>query len=426
MTTILLVAVLILTVLTLGLVIFQYIKKPKSNLSTVDIIGALEKENEKLRNEISTTQQMQSQNNRIFNEAIFQTITSNNQGLSELLKISREQEIQTLNQLEKRMEQISNANMQISKQVDEKLEKINAENAKQLSEMRATVDEKLNTNLTNRLNESFGLISERLEALYKSFGEIQNLSSGVNDLNKILGNVKVRGTFGEVQLNSLLEQMMATDQYLSNAQIKENSAERVEFAIKLPGKDEKNILLPIDAKFPLEDYSRLLEAKDKKEEQACLKALEARIKTEAKSIKTKYIYPPKTTDFALMYIPLEGLYAEILKMPGLVELLQREYRVIICCPTTLAALLSSLQMGFKTLYIEKRSSEIWSLLASFRREFANFVELLAKTQKKLLEANDSIESATKKTQKIQKQLQNVTTNAPDFLVQEIDNTSKDY
>lgn len=424
MITTLLIIVIALLVVALGLIIFQQIKKPKANLTTADIVETLERENEKLRREMLNTQQLQTQSNKIFNDSVFQTISANNQGISEVLKISREQELQTLATVEKRLEQLNAASQDLAKQVDVKLEKINTENAKQLNEMRATVDEKLNVNLTNRLNESFGLISERLEALYKGFGEIQNLSSGVNDLNKILGNVKVRGTFGEVQLNSLLEQMLATDQYISNAQIKENSAERVEFAIKLPGKDEQNILLPIDAKFPLEDYSRLLEAKDKKEEQTCLKALENRIKLEAKSIKTKYIYPPKTTDFALMYIPLEGLYAEILKMPGLVELLQREHRVIVCCPTTLAALLSSLQMGFKTLYIEKRSSEIWSLLASFRREFATFVELLSKTQKKLLEANDSIENATKKTQKIQKQLQSVTTNAPDFLVQDVDGNLK--
>ena len=406
------------------LIILQLIIRPKTKISSLDVEKAFERENERLKAEILGAFKNQTELTKQVNSMLLETIRSYNEGIFENLKLSKQIESENAQKIEKQLVNIYETNRLLQEKVEEKLEKLNQDNLKQLNEMRATVDEKLNVNLTNRLNESFGLISERLEALYKGFGEIQTLSTGVSDLNKILGNVKVRGTFGEVQLNSLLEQMLSSEQYLSNVQIKENSAERVEFAINLPGKDDKNILLPIDAKFPLEDYSRLFDAVDKKEIEACKKALEQRIKGEAKSIKQKYIYPPKTTDFAIMYIPLEGLYAEVLKIPGLVDFVQREFRVIICCPTTLAALLSSLQMGFKTLYIEKRSSEIWELLSTFRREFGVFLELLSKTQKKILEANDTIESATKKTQKIQKQLLSVTS-APGFIETDDDQPKED-
>ena len=408
---------IVLISIAILLIILQIIIRPKTKIDGVGLDKIIEKENSKLKDEMIMVVKNQTELTKQVNAMLIETIRSYNESIYESLKLSKQIENENSQKIEKQLANIYETNVHLQEKVEERLEKINAENAKQLTEMRATVDEKLNVNLTNRLNESFGMISERLEALYKGFGEIQNLSSGVNDLNKILGNVKVRGTFGEVQLNSLLEQMLSGEQYLANVQIKENSAERVEFAINLPGKDEKNILLPIDAKFPLEDYSRLVDASDKKEIEASKKALEQRIKGEAKTIKQKYIYPPKTTDFAIMYIPLEGLYAEVLKIPGLIEYIQREYRVIVCCPTTLAALLSSLQMGFKTLYIEKRSSEIWELLTTFRREFGVFLELLSKTQKKILEANDTIESATKKTQKIQKQLLTVTS-APGFIEQD--------
>ena len=405
------ITIIILLGLSIILSLVQIFMKIKNGGSDLNLSKIIEKENEKTKNQMLQSLNANAEMTRQVNAMLIEAVKSYNENIFENLKLSKQLENENAQKIEKQLETMSAANKELQNKVELKLEKINEDNQKQLGEMRATVDEKLNVNLTNRLNESFSLISERLEALYKGFGEIQNLSSGVNDLNKILGNVKVRGTFGEVQLNSLLEQMLSKEQYTSNVQIKENSAERVEFAIKLPGKDEKNILLPIDAKFPLEDYSRLVEASDKKEVEACKKALEIRIKGEAKTIKQKYIYPPRTTDFAIMYIPLEGLYAEVLKIPGLVEYIQREYRVIVCCPTTLAALLSSLQMGFKTLYIEKRSSEIWELLSTFRREFSVFLELLGKTQKKILEANDTIESATKKTQKIQKQLLSVTSAA---------------
>lgn len=283
-------------------------------------------------------------------------------------------------------------------------------NEKRLEEMRITVDEKLNTSLERRLNESFALISERLEAVSSGLGEMRTLASGVGDLKKVLTNVKTRGVFGEVQLNTLLEQILAPNQYEVQASIKPNSQDRVDFAIHFPGKDNNTVLLPVDAKFPMEDYLRLVESMDTNDQatiQANQKALQKRIKEEAKSIKDKYINIPTTTDFAIMYLPTEGLYAEVLKCNGLVEQLQRDYKIIICGPTTISALLNSLQMGFKTLAIERRSSEIWNMLASFKKEFGNYIDLLAKTHKKLTEATDTIEDATKKGEKIQKQLSKV-------------------
>ncbi len=416
-------ATLILSIACLILLLISFVAKPKSSLTTFEIIKTIEKENDKLRRELQLSNQGEQQLFKQLNDMLITTVRSYNESVMSTLSTSANNQAELLKQLEDRMRDLRQTNANQTEMVDKKLELMLFENAKKLDEMRATVDEKLNTNLTNRLNESFNVISERLEALYKGFGEIQNLSNGVSDLNKILGNVKVRGTFGEVQLNSLLEQMLAPTQYLTNVQINPSLSERVEFAIKLPGKDDRDILLPIDAKFPLEDYARLIEASDKNnqaEVTASLKALERRIKDEAKKIKQKYIFPPVSTDFAIMYIPIEGLYAEIIRNSELVDFIQREHHIMICSPTTLAALLSSIQMGFKTLYIEKRSSEIWELLTSFKREFGNFMELLAKTQKKILEANETLDSATKKSQKIQKQLNTVTSGASEYLLDEPD------
>ena len=276
--------------------------------------------------------------------------------------------------------------------------------------MRQTVDEKLNVSLEKRLAESFNIINNRLQSVYEGLGEMKQLATGVGDLKKVLTNVKTRGVWGEVSLANLLEQMLSPDQFSSNVAIKDNQ-ERVDFAIALPGKDDKTILLPVDAKFPMEDYQRLVEASETgnvQQTEAAKKGLEKRVKEEAKKISEKYILLPKTTDFAVMYLALEGLYAEVLRMPGLAEELQREYKVVICGPTTLSALLNSLQLGFKTLSIEKRSSEIWQLLGVFKQEFGKFVDLLAKTQKKLAEASNTIESATKKSRTIERKLKNVT------------------
>lgn len=294
--------------------------------------------------------------------------------------------------------------------VRQNLDKMLVSNENKLEQMRVTVDEKLNASLERRLNESFALISQRLEAVSVGLGEMKNLASGVGDLKKVLTNVKTRGTFGEVQLGNLLEQMLSPNQFASQVQIGQSS-DRVDFVVYLPGKDDKEVMLPIDAKFPMEDYIRLQESEENnnlEEIEQAKKALERRVKDEAKKIKEKYISIPDTTEFAIMYLATEGLYSEVLKRNGLMEQLQRDYRVVVCGPTTISALLNSLQMGFKTLAIEKQSAEIWNTMSVFKKEFEIFVELLAKTQKKIDEAGSTIESATKKSLKIQKQLNKFT------------------
>jgi len=296
--------------------------------------------------------------------------------------------------------------------IEQKLLIIQQDNSKKLEEMRATVDEKLHSTLEKRLGESFGDISKRLEDLYKELGEMHSLASGVNDLKRTLTTVKTRGIWGEIQLGNIIDEILTPEQYETNVITKHKSNDRVEFAIKLPGNDSNNtkIYLPIDAKFPQEDYQRLIDAADagdKAAVDAARKALEIRVKSEAKSIKEKYIDPPNTTDFGIMFLPTESLYAEVTKIPNLIEVLQRDHRVVITGPTTLVALLNSLQMGFRTLAIEKRSSEIWTLLGAVKTEFGKFGDILDKTQKKLQEATNTIENASKKTRTIQSKLKKV-------------------
>jgi DNA recombination protein RmuC len=296
--------------------------------------------------------------------------------------------------------------------VEERLKLLQADNNVKLEQMRATVDEKLHATLEKRLGESFRLVSERLELVHKGLGEMQSLASGVGDLKRVLTNVKTRGIWGEIHLASLLEQVLTAEQYARNVATKPGSAERVEFAIRLPGRDkgEGAVWLPIDAKFPQEDYQRLLDAQEQANPQAADEAgrsLEARIKAEAKAIREKYVDPPHTTDFAVLFLPVEGLFAEVLRRPGLCDTLQRDYRVVVTGPTTLTALLSSLQMGFKTLAVEKRSSEVWALLGAVKTEFGRFGEMLEKTQKKLQEASNSIETAAKKSRTIERKLRTV-------------------
>ena len=297
--------------------------------------------------------------------------------------------------------------------LEQGLTRMQEQNQQKLEEMRVTVDEKLHTTLDRRLNESFQLVVERLEQVSKGLGEMQSLASGVGDLKKVLTNVKTRGTWGEVQLGALLEQILAPNQYRANVAVRPNSAERVDYAVVLPGKGEESdeeVFLPIDAKFPQEDYHRLIQASERgaaEEVEAATKALEAAIRVQARRIHEKYVDPPHTTDYAIMFLPTEGLYAEVLRGGTLAESLQQQYRIIITGPTTLAALLNSLQMGFRTLAIERRSSEVWRLLGAVRTEFGRFSDLLSKTQRKLQQASDSIEDAAKKTRTIQRKLQNV-------------------
>jgi len=295
--------------------------------------------------------------------------------------------------------------------VETRLGAIQTENAAKLEEMRKTVDEKLHATLEQRLGESFKLVSERLEQVHRGLGEMQTLAAGVGDLKKVLSNVKTRGTWGEVQLAALLEQVLTAEQYAENVATRPKSGERVEFAIRLPGREGgEPVWLPIDAKFPIEDYQKLLEAQERADPAAvevAARALEARLRNEAKMIREKYVEPPHTTDFAVLYLPIEGLYAEALRRPGLAESLQREYRISIAGPTTLAAMLNSLQMGFRTLAIEKRSSEVWSVLGAVKTEFGRFGEALAHTRKKLQEASNSIDKAEVRTRAVSRKLKDV-------------------
>jgi DNA recombination protein RmuC len=299
------------------------------------------------------------------------------------------------------------------KSMETQLGRLQEDNSKKLEQMRATVEEKLQSTLEKRLGDSFKQVSERLEQVYKGLGEMRHLASGVGDLKKVLTNVRTRGTWGEIRLSHILEQILTPDQYDVNVATKKDGSERVEFAVKLPGQEadkEKVVWMPIDSKFPQEDYQRLLDAQeiaDKESADKFIKQLEMRIKAEAKSIREKYIDPPATTDFGIMFLPVEGLYAEVLRLPGLCDFLQREYRIVVTGPTTLAALLNSLQMGFRTLAVEKRSSEVWELLGAVKSEFGRFGDVLSKTKKKLQEASNSIDKAETRTRAIERQLKNV-------------------
>jgi len=305
---------------------------------------------------------------------------------------------------------ISDSLQTIRQAVEHRLAEVQQNNAEQLEKMRQTVDEKLQSTLEKRLGESFQLVSDRLEQVHKGLGEMQNLASGVGDLKRVLTNVKSRGSFGEVQLAALLEEMLTAEQFDRNVKTKPRSNDLVEFAIKLPGRsaDGQPVYLPVDAKFPTEDYERLLaahDAGDKAAENEALKGLRIRILGAAKDIRDKYIEPPYTTDFGIMYLPTEGLYAEVLRMPGLASQLQREFRVIPTGPTTLSAILSSLQMGFRTLAIEQRSSEVWKVLGAVKSEFGKFGDLLEKAQEQIEKASETISTLrTTRSNKIRSKL----------------------
>ena len=294
--------------------------------------------------------------------------------------------------------------------LEKKIADMQTGNEKKLDEMRATVDEKLQKTLETRLGESFKLVSDRLEAVHKGLGDMQTLATGVGDLKRVLTNVKSRGVLGEYQLENLLEQLFTPDQYEKNVRTKIGSNAMVEFAIKMPGRNDKTVWLPIDSKFPKEDFELLMNAYDNGNAdliEECRKAFVKGIKKSAGDICGKYIDPPNTTDFAILFLPFESLYAEVLRTPGLFETIQRECKINIAGPTTLSAFLSSLQMGFRTLAIEKRSSEVWQLLGAVKTEFGLFGGILEKTQKKLSEASSSIEQASVRSRKIERQLKNV-------------------
>lgn len=326
-----------------------------------------------------------------------------------------ELQAQQLESFAQQLSRLTNSNEQrfesLRLALEARLSLLQGDNARKLEEIRQTVDEKLHATLEQRLGDSFRLVSDRLEQVHRGLGEMQTLATGVGDLKRVLSNVKTRGTWGEVQLDALLDQLLTGDQYARNVATRPNRNDRVEFAIRLPGADgQQPVWLPIDAKFPLEDHQRLVDAQERNDPAAlelATRALEGRLRDEAKKIRDKYVEPPYTTDFAILYLPTEGLYAEVLRRPGLVDGLQRDLRICIAGPTTLAALLNSLQMGFRTLAIERRSSEVWAVLGAVKTEFGRFGEVLEATRRKLEQASRSIESAGVRTRQIERKLKNV-------------------
>lgn len=313
----------------------------------------------------------------------------------------------------KEMNERLDKNVEMLRQtVEQRLKHIQDDNNQKLEKMRQTVDEKLHDTLEKRLGESFQLVSDRLEKVQKGLGEMQSLASGVGDLKRVLTNVKTRGTWGEYQLENILEQMLTPDQYEKNVKVNPSSNVLVDFAIKIPSKkaEQTDVYLPVDSKFPIEDYQRLIDASIAADVEAVAlhqKELIRRVKDEAKSISQKYVHPPKTTDFAILFLPNEGLYAEVLRTPGLMEELQREYKVTITGPNTITALLLSLQMGFRTLAIEKRSAEVWDVLSKVKTEFRKFGDVLEKTKKKIDQASNDLDQVGVRTRAIERNLRDV-------------------
>ncbi len=407
-----LIALVGLTLLNIILTIIFQLKKGKN--FDQKIIEEIKTQNEYLEKTIKNLFEIDKEYNRQLNQLLLTSLSKSNDNSANFFSnLAKNQSLQLQN-IETRLNDILKDNdsklNRIADIINENLKSLQDRNERKLEQMRQTVDEKLSSTLEKRLGESVKIITQGLDTVSKGIGEMQTLATGVGDLKRVLTNVKTRGGWGEVQLGNLLEQILSKTQYKEQVQIKKNSQEKVDFAVVLPGKNDGELLLPIDAKFPMEDYSRLCSASEKNDIQEMefqLKNLEIRIKEEAKSICEKYIEPPTTTDFAVMYLPVEGLYAEVIRRPALVETLQHKYKIMVCGPTTLTALLNSLQMGFKTLAIEKRSSEIWNTLSVFKMEFNKFVDLLAKTQKKIDEASSTLDFATKKTKTIQRKLKDV-------------------
>ena len=330
------------------------------------------------------------------------------------------------------VEQLEASGRGVRETLTQRLAEIQLDTSNKLEQMRQTVDEKLHATLEQRLGESFKQVSDRLEQVHRGLGEMQTLATGVGDLKRVLTNVKSRGTWGEVQLGALIEQTLTMEQYSKNIATRPHSRDIVEFAIRLPGQEEgKPVWLPIDAKFPVEDYQRLTDAQDRadlQEIESAAKALEARIKAEAKTIREKYIEPPYTTDFAILFLPTEGLYAEVLRRQGLLELLQNDFRVTVAGPSTFSAMLNSLQMGFKTLSIEKRSSQIWSTLGQVKTEFSKFGEAIEATKKRLDAASKQFEAVDIRTRKINRALSNVeavSSNSSTLLSLDLDDPDED-
>jgi len=436
---IILLVVLIITVIVN--ICLTIVKKGNNNTEVLDKLAKIDaditridplirdefgRNRSEMQNAFKENREEQSSSYRRINEMLTKTITDNRTEQTNSLKSFEDkftQNVKDFNELQKqKFDDLINKQENIKKETEAKLKEIREtvegkltniqeDNNKKLDEMRKTVDEKLQESVEKRFNESFKLINERLEAVHKGLGEMQNLATGVGDLKKVLTNVKTRGTFGEVQLGAILEQFLSPEQYIKNDHPDEDNDRRVvEYSIKLPGKDTNEpVLLPIDSKFPVEDYQRLVDAYDNHPEnvETISNQLGKSLEKCAKDIYEKYIKPPKTTDFALLFVPTEGLYAEILRRPGFFETLQHKYRITVVGPTNLVAFLSSLQMGFRTLAIQKRSSEVWELLGAVKTEFGKFGDVLDKTQKKLQITINEISNAGMRSRVIERKLRTV-------------------
>lgn len=429
------VLLLALLALILVLLVLIWVRQRAPQGVPAELLQANERLERELRDELgrsaSGTRQELLQGLAQFQQVLTQGLQGSNQSLAQQALAAREaqdaaaqrsvqaqaESMQKLGEaMRAQLQALSQTNDQrlaeLRQTVEQRLTAIQQDNEKKLEQMRATVDEKLHATLEQRLGESFKQVAERLEQVHKGLGEMQNLARDVGSLNRVLTNVKTRGVFGEVQLAGLLDQVFTPEQYASNVATLPNSAERVEFAIRLPGQrdDGQPLWLPIDAKFPREDYERLLDAQERADApaaEAAGKAIETRLRLEAKTIREKYIAPPHTTDFGILFVPTEGLYAEALRRPGLLESLQREHKVMLCGPTTLLATLTSLQMGFRTLALEKRSAEVWEVLGAVKTEFGKFGDVLAKAKKKLEEAGNTLDAAEVRTRAMTRKLKGV-------------------
>lgn len=407
---IIIIVLLVIAVVMLGIVILNQLKKASDNSNSEEfkrLEQTIRNEQSALRQELSSSTQMSVKN-------LGDMIASSQNAYA----ISQSK---SLAQLEERLKTFSLTNEQqldnIRHSVENRLNYIQEDNNKKLEEMRKTVDERLQQSIEEKMNRSFSLVNERLEQVYKGLGEMQSLAVGVGDLKKILSNVKTRGILGEIQLSAILSEILSPEQYEENVATKKGSKNVVEFAVKLPSDDDKFIYLPIDSKFPGDTYAALRDAIDEGDKikiDLAAKALITRIKSEAKDIHDKYIDPPYTTEFAIMFLPFEGLYSEAVNR-GLVEILQRDYKVNIAGPSTMAALLNSLQMGFKTLAVQKRSAEVWEILGAVKQEFDKFGDVLEATQQRLDQANKELDKLVGvRTRQIQRKLKDVQTPAKEL------------
>ncbi|MFB3853846.1 MAG: DNA recombination protein RmuC [Vicinamibacterales bacterium] len=421
MTEILLAIDVALLVILVVLVSVALLRRPRVDLSALEarlraIEDAEERAGRALRDEMARSRAESAATGAALRQEVLATVARMGELLGTAVSSVSEVQKDGLESFGRQLHALTESNERkleaVRTAVEDRLRSLQEDNAARLEQVRVTVDERLQGTLEARLSESFRAVSERLEQVHRGLGEMQALASGVGDLKRVLTNVKTRGTWGEVQLGALLEQVLTPDQYESNVATCEGSGERVEFAIRLPGRDgsDRPVWLPIDAKFPLEDYQRLLEAADRGDGEGVEQAsrqLEARVRSFARDIRTKYLDPPHTTDFAILYLPTEGLYAEVLRRPGLTDALQRDARVVAAGPTTIWAILNSLQMGFRTLAIEKRSSEVWAVLGAVKTHFGRFGELLSGVQKKLQEATNKMDGVARQSRSIERKLREV-------------------